>query len=44
MQPPHHQFTPPLAALAIERQAELHSTDQDFARFSGLRWRNPLAS
>ena len=32
-----------LAALAIEHQAELHSTDADFARFSGLRWANPLA-
>jgi toxin-antitoxin system PIN domain toxin len=32
-----------LAALAIEHQAELHSTDADFARFPGLRWRNPLA-
>lgn len=32
-----------LAALAIEHQAELHSNDADFARFSGLRWRNPLA-
>jgi hypothetical protein len=31
-----------LAALAIEFQAELASTDADFARFSGLRWRNPL--
>ncbi len=31
-----------LAALAIEYQAELHSTDADFSRFSGLRWRNPL--
>ncbi len=31
-----------LAALAIETQAELHSTDLDFARFPGLRWRNPL--
>lgn len=31
-----------LAALAIEYQAELHSTDADFARFSGLRWRNPI--
>ena len=31
-----------LAALAIEHQAELHSTDADFARFPGLRWRNPL--
>ncbi len=32
-----------LAALAVEHQAELHSTDADFARFSGLRWKNPLA-
>ena len=31
-----------LAALAIEHQAELNSTDADFARFPGLRWRNPL--
>jgi len=33
-----------LAALAIENQAELHSNDTDFARFPGLRWRNPLRS
>ncbi|MGH7896253.1 MAG: TA system VapC family ribonuclease toxin [Candidatus Binatia bacterium] len=32
-----------LAALAIEHQAELHSSDADFARFPGLRWRNPMA-
>lgn len=32
-----------LAALAIEHQAELHSTDADMARFPGLRWKNPLA-
>jgi toxin-antitoxin system PIN domain toxin len=31
-----------LAALAIELQAEVHSNDTDFARFPGLRWRNPL--
>lgn len=31
-----------LAALCIEHQAELHSTDADFTRFSGLRWRNPV--
>jgi len=31
-----------LAALAIEFQAELASTDADFARFPGLRWFNPL--
>lgn len=33
-----------LAALAIEHQAEIASTDADFARFPGLRWRNPLTS
>lgn len=32
-----------LAALAIEHQAELHSNDSDFSRFSGLKWRNPVA-
>ena len=32
-----------LAALCIEHQAELHSTDADFSRFSGLRWKNPVA-
>ncbi len=32
-----------LAALVIEHQAELHSNDSDFNRFSGLRWFNPLA-
>ena len=32
-----------LAALAIENNAELHSADTDFGRFSGLRWVNPLA-
>jgi len=31
-----------LAALAIEHQAELHSTDADMSRFPGLRWFNPL--
>ena len=31
-----------LAAIAIEHQAELHSTDADFSRFPGLRWVNPL--
>jgi toxin-antitoxin system PIN domain toxin len=31
-----------LAALAIEHQCELHSNDNDFERFPGLRWRNPL--
>ena len=32
-----------LAALAIEHGAELCSSDNDFARFEGLRWFNPLA-
>ena len=31
-----------LAALAVEYQAELHTTDADFARFAGLKWTNPL--
>ena len=31
-----------LAALAIEYQAELATTDPDFTRFKGLRWFNPL--
>jgi len=32
-----------LAALAIEHGAELCSTDTDFARFTQLRWMNPLS-
>jgi uncharacterized protein len=32
-----------LAALAIEHGLTLCSTDGDFARFSGIRWMNPLA-
>ena len=31
-----------LAALAIEHGAELCSSDTDFARFGGLRWKDPL--
>lgn len=31
-----------LAALAIEHGATLHTTDGDFARFPGLKWRDPL--
>jgi toxin-antitoxin system PIN domain toxin len=31
-----------LAALAIESGNEWISTDRDFARFPGLRWRHPL--
>jgi toxin-antitoxin system PIN domain toxin len=30
-----------LAALTIEHQGQLVSTDTDFARFRGLRWFNP---
>lgn len=33
-----------LAALAIEHGAEFVTTDRDFARFPGLRWRHPLAA
>lgn len=31
-----------LAALAIEHGAELCSSDADFSRFPGVRWRDPL--
>jgi toxin-antitoxin system PIN domain toxin len=31
-----------LAALAIETGCELATTDRDFARFPGLRWRHPF--
>jgi uncharacterized protein len=31
-----------LAALAIEHGCEFISTDRDFRRFPGLRWRHPL--
>lgn len=33
-----------LAAVALEHGAEVHSTDADFGRFPGLRWRNPFQS
>lgn len=32
-----------LAAIAIESGCEWISTDQDFSRFKGLRWRRPFA-
>jgi len=32
-----------LAALAIEHGLEICSADTDFARFTEVRWRNPLA-
>ncbi|MBI2797155.1 MAG: type II toxin-antitoxin system VapC family toxin [Gemmatimonadetes bacterium] len=31
-----------LAALAIENHATLITTDRDFARFPGLKWKHPL--
>jgi len=31
-----------LAALAIEHNCVLHSTDADLARFPNLKWKNPL--
>jgi toxin-antitoxin system PIN domain toxin len=31
-----------LAALAIESGSEWITTDRDFSRFTGLRWRHPL--
>ncbi|MBM4037366.1 MAG: type II toxin-antitoxin system VapC family toxin [Planctomycetes bacterium] len=33
-----------LAALAIENGCEWITTDRDYARFPGLRWRHPLDS
>ncbi len=33
-----------LAALAIEHDCELFSTDADFARFPKIKWRNPIAT
>jgi uncharacterized protein len=32
-----------LAALAIENGCDWVTTDRDFSRFPGLRWRHPLA-
>lgn len=32
-----------LAALAVEHNCVLQSTDSDFARFRSLKWENPLA-
>lgn len=31
-----------LAALALEHNCVLYSTDTDFARFRGLKWKNPV--
>ncbi|TAG08944.1 MAG: PIN domain-containing protein [Verrucomicrobia bacterium] len=32
-----------LAALAIEHGFVLHTTDADFTRFPGLKWKNPIS-
>ncbi len=32
-----------IATLAIEYHAEVHTSDLDFGRFPGIRWRNPIA-
>src|SRR6185312_2800995 len=32
-----------IAAVTMEYGGELQTNDRDFARFPGLRWRNPLA-
>ena len=39
----NHSTDAHLAALAIEWGLELLSADRDFARYEGLRWRDPLA-
>jgi toxin-antitoxin system PIN domain toxin len=31
-----------LAALTVEHNCTLYSTDSDFARFRGLKWKNPM--
>ncbi len=33
---------PHLAALAIEHNCVLQTTDADFTRFKGLKWNNPV--
>jgi toxin-antitoxin system PIN domain toxin len=33
-----------IAAMTIEYGGELHTNDRGFARFPGLRWKNPLIS
>ena len=38
----NHTTDAHLAALAIEWGLELVSADHDFARYPGLRWRDPL--
>lgn len=31
-----------IAALGIRHRAVIHTADSDFARFPGVRWRNPI--
>jgi predicted nucleic acid-binding protein len=31
-----------LATLAVEHGATIHTTDRDFARFPGLRFKDPI--
>ena len=31
-----------IAAIALEHGAVIYTSDRDFARFTGLRWHNPL--
>jgi predicted nucleic acid-binding protein len=38
----NHATDAHLAALAVEWGLELLSADRDFARYEGLRWRDPL--
>jgi len=33
-----------LAALALEHNCVLRSTDTDSARFRGLKWKNPIGA
>ena len=33
-----------IAAIAIEHDAVVHTSDADFTRFPGLRWLNPVAA
>lgn len=40
----NHVHDAHLAALAVEWGLELLSADRDFARYPGLRWRDPLAA
>lgn len=40
---PEHVPDAHVAALAIEYGLTLQTTDRDFARFSGLKWENPIA-